>query len=273
MDFFELDLNVDPDFAEILLAELAEIGFDSFLEKEDGLLAYIGEELFDDRAFKQLMENYAARIPLSYGLKKVKRQNWNKEWEENFHPIEVAGKVYIRATFHDPAPGHFEHEIIIVPKMSFGTGHHETTSQMIELQMEIDHRGKSVLDVGTGTGILAIMAHQLGASRIHSFDIDEWSVENGRENYELNGAPHISIEQGTISSQKEEVYDVVLANITRNILLEEIPRYADFTGNYLLVSGFYEQDIPDIQAVAEAAGFKKVKQISKNNWAAVVFRK
>lgn len=271
MDFFELDLNVDPDFAEILLAELAEIGFDSFLEKEDGLLAYITEELFDDRAFKMLMENYAARIPLSYGLKKIRRQNWNKEWEENFHPIEVAGKVYIRATFHDP--GNFEHEIIIVPKMSFGTGHHETTAQMIGLQLDIDHQQKSVLDVGTGTGILAIMAHKLGAGRIHSFDIDEWSVENGRENYALNGVPHITIEQGTISSQKPEVYDIVLANINRNILLEEIPVYAAFTRDYLLVSGFYEQDIPDIQAVAEAAGFKKVKQISKNNWAAVVFRK
>ncbi len=273
MDFLELDLSVDTEFAEILLAELAEIGFDSFLEKEEGLLAYITEELFDEKAFKMLMENYAARIPLSYGLRKVKRQNWNKEWEENFHPIEVAGKVYIRATFHAPAPEIFEHEIIIVPKMSFGTGHHETTSQMIGLQLEVDHAGKSVLDVGTGTGILAIMAHKLGAERIHSFDIDEWSVENGRENYELNGMPHITIEQGTINSQKPEVYDIVLANINRNILLEEIPRYAAFTGSHLLVSGFYEQDIPDIQAVAEAAGFKKMKQISKNNWAAVVFRK
>ncbi len=273
MDFFELDLSVDAEFAEILLAELAEIGFDSFLEKEDGLLAYISEEHFEDRPFKVLMENYAARIPLSYGLKKVKKQNWNKEWEENFHPIEVAGQVYIRATFHEPAPADFRHEIIIVPKMSFGTGHHETTAQMIELQLEIDHRGKSVLDVGTGTGILAVMAHKLGAARIHSFDIDEWSVENGRENYALNEAPHITIEQGTIQSQQPAVYDVVLANINRNILLDEIPLYAAFTGEYLLVSGFYEQDIPDIRTVAEAAGFKKVKQISKNNWAAVVFRK
>ncbi len=273
MDFLELDLTVDAEFAEILLAELAEIGFDSFLEKEDGLLAYIGEELFDDRALKMLMEKYASRVPLSYGLKKVRRQNWNKEWEENFPPLDVNGKVYIRATFHDPAPPSFSHEIIIVPKMSFGTGHHETTSQMIELQMDIDHRGKSVLDVGTGTGILAIMAHQLGAARIHSFDIDEWSVENGRENYALNSTKDITISQGTIQSQEPAVYNIVLANINRNILLDEIPRYADFTSDYLLVSGFYVQDIPDIQSAAEASGFKKVREISKNNWAAVVFRK
>jgi ribosomal protein L11 methyltransferase len=273
MDFFELDLNIDPDFAEILVAELAEIGFDSFLDKEDGLLAYIPEELLEEQALKLLMEKYAEKVPLHYSLSKVVRQNWNKEWESNFHPIEVEGKVYIRATFHDPAPESFMHEILIVPKMSFGTGHHETTAQMIALQLDIDHKGKSVLDVGTGTGILAIMAKQLGAAAVHSFDIDEWSVENGKENYSLNGVPEISIVQGTIQNEIDKAYDIVLANINRNILLEEIPLYAKFSSDYLLVSGFYEHDIVDIEAVAVANGFKKIKQISKNKWAAVVFRK
>lgn len=273
MDFFELDLHIDSDFAEILVAELAEIGFDSFIDKEEGLLAYIPEELLEVQSLKLLMEKYAERAPLHYSLTKVVRQNWNKEWESNFHPIEVEDKVYIRATFHDPAPAHFAHEILIVPKMSFGTGHHETTAQMIALQLEIDHKGKSVLDVGTGTGILAIMAKQLGAAEVHSFDIDEWSVENGRENYELNGVPEISIVQGTIQDEKVKVYDLVLANINRNILLDEIPLYAKFTSDYLLVSGFYEHDVEDIAAMALEQGFKKVKQISKNNWAAVVFRK
>ena len=273
MEFYEIDLTVDSDFAEVLLAELAEIGFDSFLDKEDGLLAYITDDLFDERALKDLMERYASKTSLSYGLKKIKKQNWNKEWEDNFHPIDVAGKVYIRADFHAAAADTYLHEIIVVPKMSFGTGHHETTSQMIELQLDIDHKSKSVLDVGTGTGILAIMAKKLGANRIHSFDIDEWSVENGAENYQLNGIDSITIEKGTIDTQKTEVFDIVLANINRNILLEEIPKYAQFTSDYLLVSGFYENDIEDIHAIAEKSGFKKVKHISKNNWAAVVFRK
>ena len=144
---------------------------------------------------------------------------------------------------------------------------------MMELQLEIDHNQKSVLDVGTGTGILAILAAKLGATKIHSFDIDEWSVENTVENIQLNDTDLITIELGTIDSQKTEVYDIVLANINRNILLEEIPKYATFTRDYLLLSGFYEHDITDIQQKAEDNGLKKIKHISKNNWAAVVFKK
>jgi ribosomal protein L11 methyltransferase len=273
MDYFELSLSVEPDFSEILMAELAEIGFDSFIETDEGLQAYVLESEFQERSLKALMENYADKTPLSYSLKKIEKQNWNKEWESNFSPIEVLNKVYIRATFHEPAAEKFEHEIIITPKMSFGTGHHETTSQMMELQLEIDHNQKSVLDVGTGTGILAILAAKLGATKIHSFDIDEWSVENTIENIQLNNTDLITIELGTIDSQKTEVYDIVLANINRNILLEEIPKYATFTRDYLLLSGFYEHDITDIQQKAEDNGLKKIKHISKNNWAAVVFKK
>jgi len=273
MDYFELSLSVEPDFSEILMAELAEIGFDSFIETDEGLQAYVLESEFQERGLKALMENYADKTPLSYSLKKIEKQNWNKEWESNFSPIEVLDKVYIRATFHEPADEKFEHEIIITPKMSFGTGHHETTSQMMELQLEIDHKQKSVIDVGTGTGILAILATKLGAAKVHAFDIDEWSVENTIENIQLNGTDLITIELGTIDSQKTEVYDIVLANINRNILLEEIPKYATFTRDYLLLSGFYEHDISDIQQTAEANGLKKIKHISKNNWAAVVFKK
>ncbi len=273
MDYFELSLSVEPDFSEILMAELAEIGFDSFIETDEGLQAYVLESEFQERNLKALMENYADKTPMSYSLKKIEKQNWNKEWESNFSPIEVLDKVYIRATFHEPEDEKFEHEIIITPKMSFGTGHHETTSQMMELQLEIDHKQKTVLDVGTGTGILAILAAKLGAAKIHAFDIDEWSVENTIENIQLNGTDLVTIELGTIDSQKAEIYDIVLANINRNILLEEIPKYATFTRDYLLLSGFYEHDISDIQQKAEDNGLKKIKHISKNNWAAVVFKK
>ena len=275
MDYLELTLTVEPDFSEILMAELAEIGFDSFVETEDGLQAYVLENEFEERALKELMENYSDKTPLIYALKKIKKQNWNKEWESNFSPIEVLDKVYIRATFHESSAANYEHEIIITPKMSFGTGHHETTSQVMELQLEIDHNNKSVLDVGTGTGILAILASKLGASKTHAFDIDEWSVENTIENIGLNDTPEITVDLGTIDSQKPEEYDIVLANINRNILLAEIPKYNSFLkeSGHLIVSGFYLHDIEDIETLANTCGLKKIKQISKNNWAAVVFKK
>jgi ribosomal protein L11 methyltransferase len=275
MDYLELTLTVEPDFSEILMAELAEIGFDSFVETEDGLQAYVLENEFEERTLKELMESYADKTPLIYALKKIEKQNWNKEWESNFSPIEVKDKVYIRATFHEPASAKYEHEIIITPKMSFGTGHHETTSQVMELQLEIDHKNKSVLDVGTGTGILAILASKLGATKTHAFDIDEWSVENTIENIGLNDTPEITVDLGTIESQKPVEYDIVLANINRNILLAEIPKYNSFLkpSGYLIVSGFYLHDIEDIEQLANTCGLKKIKQISKNNWAAVVFKK
>lgn len=273
MEYIEVDIKVNSDFAEILLAELAETGYESFMETDGGLLAYILKDQFNESLLEKLMTRYQAKTSLSYTVNAIEKQNWNKEWETHFSPIDVDGKVYIRATFHEPAPTGYQHEIIIVPKMSFGTGHHETTSQMISLQLDIDHQNKSVLDVGTGTGILAVMAHLLGASRIHSFDIDEWSVENGLENYELNRTENITIEQGTIHDIQPEMFDIVLANINRNVLLDEIPVYAGFSKDYLLVSGFYIQDIPDIEAVAVKSGFKKVTWTSKNNWAAIVFRK
>ncbi|MCA0366001.1 MAG: 50S ribosomal protein L11 methyltransferase [Bacteroidetes bacterium] len=273
MQYFELDLKIEPEYSEILVAELAEIGFDSFLDSPDGIVAYVTEDLFDDRAIKNLLENYASRTPLSYSIKAIEKQNWNKEWESAFSPIEVSDKIYVRATFHEPAPATFPYEIIITPKMSFGTGHHETTSQVLELQMDIDHKGKSVLDVGTGTGILAILASKLGAEKIHAFDIDEWSVENTIENISLNNTPEITVNQGTIADQKIEQYDILIANINRNILLDEIPQYVKFmkNGASLLLSGFYEHDVPEIESKCNEQGLKKLKQISKNNWAAVVF--
>lgn len=273
MEYFEINLKVETAFAEILLAEMSAIGFDSFVETDDGLLAYIEKDHFDQAELDALINEYQNSTHLEYIIKPVAKQNWNKEWESHFSPIDVEGKVYIRATFHDPAPANYLHEIVIVPKMSFGTGHHETTSQMITLQMDINHKGKSVLDVGTGTGILAIMAHKLGATKIHAFDIDEWSVENGEENFHLNGTDNISIDQSTIDKQNDDKYDIVLANINRNVLLNEIPKYAERCNDYLIVSGFYNKDLEAILSVAEPSGFKKVKHISKNDWAAVVFSK
>lgn len=274
MNYLELTIQVDSDFAEILVAELAEIGFDSFVDIEDGLQAYITEEDFKDQALKWLMEEYAVKTSLSYSLKKIAKENWNEEWEKNFSPITVTDQIYVRATFHEPDPA-FPLEIVITPKMSFGTGHHETTSQVMELQLGINHQNKTVLDVGTGTGILAILAEKLGAVEISAFDIDEWSVENTLENVGLNDCKHITTRLGTIDDEPPKQYDIVLANINRNILLREIPLYVNFMKENatLIISGFYENDIADIQEVAEKSGLKKLTHLSKNNWAAVVFIK
>ncbi len=274
MNYLELTVQVEPDFAEILVAELAELGFDSFVDTDEGLQAYIAEELYKDQAVKWLLEEYATRTALSYSIKGIEKENWNETWEKNFSPITVADKVYVRATFHEPAPD-FPLEIVITPKMSFGTGHHETTSQVMELQLDIDHQGTKVLDVGTGTGILAILAEKLGAVEISAFDIDEWSVENTVENIALNDAGNITVRLGTIADEPFQEYDIVLANINRNILLAEIPVYTRFVkdGGYLIVSGFYETDVADIQEIAGQSGLKKLRSLSKNNWAAVVFIK
>jgi ribosomal protein L11 methyltransferase len=272
MDYIELTLQIDADFVEILMAELGELGFESFVETEDGLEAYVQEEIFDDVAVKQMLEDYAARTAISYQFKKIVRQNWNEEWEKNFQPIQIGEQIYVRADFHESKPD-FPYEIIITPKMSFGTGHHETTSMVMEHQLNIDHTNKKVLDVGTGTGILAVLASKLGASHINAFDIDEWSVENTIENVQLNNVSNVTVRQGTIEDEPKDIYEIVLANINRNILISQIPAYVAFLqkGGELVVSGFYEKDIADIQTVAESVGLKKVAQLSKNNWAAVVF--
>lgn len=274
MNYIEADLILHEEFAEILVAELAEIGFESFIDHEKGMMAYVQEELFDDVAFKQLIEKYAAQTAIHYSLKKIEKQNWNAEWESNFEPIEIENLIRIRADFHPSKEG-FEHEIIITPKMSFGTGHHETTAQVMLLMTELDFQNKTVIDVGTGTGILAVLAEKLGAKDIVAFDIDEWSVENTLENIGLNNCNEITVNQGTIQSQEAQTFDFVLANINRNILLDEIKIYQQFMkpGAYLLLSGFYEKDIADIEQECEANNLKKIKAISKKEWAAVVFKK
>lgn len=273
MDYIELTLQIDADFVEILMAELAELGFESFVETDEGLEAYVQEEIFNDLAVKQMLENYASRTAISYQFKKIARQNWNEEWEKNFQPIQIGEQIYVRADFHEPKSD-FPYEIIITPKMSFGTGHHETTSMVMEHQLGIEHTNKKVLDVGTGTGILAVLASKLGATTISAFDIDEWSVENTIENVKLNDVSNVIVRLGTIEDEPHDIYDIVLANINRNILISQIPAYVTFLkpGGELIVSGFYEKDIADIETIAESVGLKKVAQLSKNNWAAVVFK-
>lgn len=274
MDYLEFKIGCQEEFREILIAELADIGFDSFLETESGIDAYILESEFNRADFNQIIETYQDSAQLLVNEAKMPKVNWNEEWEKNYDPIAVDNLVYVRASFHKPKEG-FLHEIVINPKMSFGTGHHATTYQMLRHQFEVDHKNKRVLDVGSGTGILAIMAHLLGAKEVEAFDIDEWSVENGNENFDLNGLG-TRMGMGTIRQIKPSgSFDLVLANINKNVLLDEMKIYSDLlvTGGYLLLSGFYTQDIEDLVREALPLGLYLINSSDRENWAALILKK
>ncbi len=274
MDYLEFKIKCLEQFREILIAELSMIGFDSFLETEEGIDAYMLESDFDRVAFDEVIAQYQddAQISLQEGI--MPKVNWNEEWEKNYDPIAVDDLVYVRASFHPSQPT-FTHEIVINPKMSFGTGHHATTFQMLRHQGQIDHQGKRVLDVGSGTGILAVMAHLLGASEVEAFDIDDWCVDNGNENFDLNGLT-TRMKLGTIREvDPQGVFDIILANINKNVLLDEMSIYADLLEKegFLLLSGFYTEDIQDLNDCAKPLGLELISQQSKDNWAALILQK
>ncbi|SDC94296.1 ribosomal protein L11 methyltransferase [Algoriphagus faecimaris] len=274
MDYLELKITCREEFREILIAELSEIGYDSFLETEEGFDTYSEIDSFDREAFDEIIHRYQEAAAISLKENRVQKTNWNEEWEKNYDPIAVDDLVYVRASFHPSQEG-FQHEIVINPKMSFGTGHHATTFQMLRLQGRIDHKGKRVLDVGSGTGILAIMAHLLGADEVQAFDIDDWCVDNGNENFALNSLP-IQMGLGTIRSvQPKGPFDIILANINKNVLLDELEIYASLLkeGGYLLLSGFYTEDIQDLTDHCKSLDLDLLSQESKDNWAALVMKK
>lgn len=270
----QVRITASPDQADILLAELGEIGFDIFEDSDTGLIAYCQTDLFDLAVFKDLISRYQFLGPIEYEIQEIEKQNWNAVWETNYDPIRISDLVFIRANFHPSEPG-YQMEIVINPKMSFGTGHHETTFQMSQALFDLDLAGKTVLDAGTGTGILAFVAKKLGASFVRGFDIDEWSVENSIENASLNACEDVEFDKGTILDESARMYDVLLANINRNILLDEMGEYAVriVSGGDLLLSGFYTEDIPMLIERAEALGLNYVSQSKKNRWACLRFKK
>lgn len=275
MQYLEFKISCKESFREILIAELAEVGYDSFLETDEGFDAYIPEDLFDRNAYQQVIDQYQDAASLQVTEAIMPKVNWNEEWEKNYDPIEVGDQVYVRASFHQPR-AEFKYEILINPKMSFGTGHHATTFLMLSHQLTIDHSGKRVLDIGAGTGILAIMAHQLGAGHIEAFDIDEWCVENGNENFDLNGMSGVRMGKGTVREVKPQgEFDIVLANINKNVLLDEMDVYATLvkTNGYLLLSGFYEHDVLDVAEKAFQYGFVEKELKTKDDWAALILEK
>lgn len=265
----------EPDFSEILMAEIAETGFDTFMENDKGFEAYVETENFDKQMLEAIRERYNQQTSVVFYQDRIQKKNWNEEWEKNYEPVIVDDQCIIRANFHQPDK-QYPYDIVITPKMSFGTGHHATTYLMVKNQLDIDHNNKRVMDAGCGTAVLAVMACKRGAAFVDAFDIDAWSIENGRENAEVNNCENIRIRQGKISELKfDEPFDIILANINKNILLLEMPYYFAYLkpGALLLLSGFYEHDIPDLLAKAEKEGLSKVKHVVHETWATLLLQR
>ncbi len=277
MNYITVHFVVDPSFSDIIIAELSEIGFDIFLEEDDGgFQASIDKELFNKLAVQEVVDRYKQLVsPLSFSVEELEKVNWNQEWEKNYDPIIVSDECIVKASFHSITKK-YPYEIIVNPKMSFGTGHHETTFLMLKTQLSVDHQGKKVMDLGCGTGILAIMAHKLGAKEVVACDIDDWCITNSLENFEINGCQNIQIFPGTVSDiPPQEPQDIILANINRNVLLDEIPYYARLLkeNGILLLSGFYSKDIEDIKKVAIENDLIFQSQETKKDWAVVLMQK
>ncbi len=271
--YLEYDFKIDPlqPATDILIAELGELGFESFVENKTGLLAYILKSEWRDDVLEDLFVFQNPNFEISWSQKEIKQQNWNAEWEKNFHPIIVDDKCMVRAPFHEAVEVDFD--IVIEPKMSFGTGHHETTHMMLQHILDTDFSGKSVLDMGCGTGVLAILTKKKGAGDVEAIDIDEWCFLNTQENVERNDCADIKVFQGDSSLLDGKKYDVILANINRNILLEDIPIYTTCLkkGGFLFLSGFYLEDLDAISSKCDAYGLEFEKNLEKNNWVAAKY--
>ncbi|MEI6823240.1 MAG: 50S ribosomal protein L11 methyltransferase [Bacteroidota bacterium] len=276
MSYLELDFKIDPvnPGSDILMAELGEIGCESFVENEDGIIAYIKADVFNlnDLTSLQILHNLEYKV--KYTIVKVEDQNWNAVWESNYEPVVIAGKCGIRAPFH-PENKDVIYDLVIEPKMSFGTAHHETTSQMIELLLEEDVKGKKVLDMGCGTGVLAVLSAKLGGIDIIAIDNDEWAYANSLENIVKNNEEGIKVLLGDATLLNGLNFDIIIANINRNILLNDIRHYVSCLNKdgILMMSGFYENDIPAIKEECLKYNLKFDRYICNNNWVAVRFIK
>jgi ribosomal protein L11 methyltransferase len=273
MDYIQLSLEIKPDSArEIVTAELAGYGFESFSEEGNILFAYIPHNLFSMDDVRKLPFFTNKQIKVGMMVRLVKAQNWNALWESNFDPVRIGHFCYIRAPFHKSTRG-VTYQIVIEPKMSFGTGHHETTSLMVEMMAYMDMKGKTVLDMGCGTGVLAILAKKMGALSVMAIDNDEWAYNNTIENVERNNVKKITVKQGDAALLKDLKYDVIIANINRNVLLSDIGVYAASLNKAgtLLMSGFYSEDLPMIKECCKQFKLELQRSLTKNNWIAASF--
>ena len=259
---------------DMFMELLGEIGFDSFMDTDDGFDAYCQEPLLNDEELNDIMQmEQFANVKL---LKKelIPDQDWNATWEASYEPVIINELCRIRAPFHK-VEGSYKYDLIIEPKMSFGTAHHETTSQIIELMLQSDFTGQNLLDMGSGTGVLAILAKKLGSAMTVAIDNDEWAYRNALDNIRLNDENEIIVELGDASSLNDRQFDVILANINRNILLRDMKEYVKclVDGGKIFFSGFYEEDLVLIAKEAERLGLTYSNHVTKNNWTAAVFVK
>jgi ribosomal protein L11 methyltransferase len=266
MDYIKITFaDLQPEQKEILIAQLADAGYEGFEEADNSLDAFINKKSFD----KTLLNEISYKYQTPYTSKKIAETNWNKIWESNFEPVVVEDYVAVRADFHKPITN-TKFEIIITPKMSFGTGHHATTYMMVELMKEIDFTGRSVLDFGTGTGILAILAEKSGAVEIYAIDNDDWSIENAKENFQKNDCTHIHLKKAS-DALSEKKFDVILANINKNVILENLDALKRELKNEgtILLSGLLETDGKEILEKAKLLNLRTKKSLIRNNWIAI----
>ena len=274
MDYVELKIDLSPrePWSEVLIAQLAENGFESFVETKTGILAYAQVNQIDTNdPFKNTFLNESnLEVRANWSLNVIQKQNWNQEWESQFDPVFVEDQLTILAPFHDPnvARGMI---VEIMPKMSFGTGHHQTTWMMAKALIDLDHIPDKVLDMGTGTGVLAIIAEKLGSKKVIAVDIEEWSIENTLENALRNNCQFISTSCGDIDSVLESDFDMILANINKNVLKEHLPHYSRKLkrAGLLFLSGFFVSDVEEMMSIASRFGFQKKRILNRDNWAAI----
>ncbi|WP_452218882.1 50S ribosomal protein L11 methyltransferase [Lacinutrix undariae] len=257
---------------EILIAELGYAGFESFVETEQGVTAYIQKEEWNADILDDIQILGSDEFVITFTFEEIEQTNWNSEWEKNFSPIVVDNVCAVRAPFHDKFDT--EYDIIIEPKMSFGTGHHETTHMMIQHVLKNDFTNKSVLDMGCGTGVLAILAEMKGAKPLDAVDYDNWCYLNSLENVERNNCKEITVIEGDASALGARSYDIIIANINRNILLNDLGAYTSCLNEngLLFLSGFYKEDIPVIEAECNKHGLNHVETLERNNWVALKFK-
>ena len=268
MNYIEVNISLSKKnpFTDIITAELNEIEFESYQETEYGLQAYIQKKLFNEDLLHNSFSILENKVDFSFEIKEIKQQNWNANWESSFQPVVINKKCIVRADFHQATD--MEFEIIITPKMSFGTGHHATTFLMMNEMFKLDLINKTILDMGSGTGVLSVLSEKLGAKNILGIDIDNWAFENAKENIILNNCNRINFEIGDVSNLGNKKFDIILANINRNIILKDIDAYSTALncGGQILLSGFYTDDESLILSKAEKLNLNFQMKKQKDNW-------
>lgn len=278
-DYRQVRIDMKPaceDSTDLMAGFLADAGYESFVPDENGLTAYVRNELFDREALDAIIADFPFDVEMSVSDEFVEGRDWNSEWEKNyFQPIVVGSQCVIHSSFHTDVP-EARYDIVIDPKMAFGTGHHATTSQVIEALLSLDLAGSTLIDMGTGTAILAILASMLGAERVFGIEIDGFAYENALENVRLNNRSNITLINGDASALNDvPVADVFVANINRNVITSDMSAYAAHLrdGGIMVLSGFYEEDIPVVAEVAQAFGLAELRHSVCDKWTCLVLKK